>query len=276
MARHFSSGNIGKPKLSETSQIPRFQTVRVITALMIREMTTRYGRSFGGYFWAIAEPVGMIALLSIAFSAFLRTPPLGHSFLVFYSAGYLPFTFYATINAMTSAAVASNRPLMKYPMVSPMDTVLARAALQTLTMIVVTVVILFGLTYLQDQPITIALDKFILSILAAITLGLGGGTLNVVLFAFFPIYRNIWAIVSRPLFIVSGIFYTLESMPSEVQSILILNPLVHVVGESHKAFFPVYDGDFVRLEYPFGLGLFFLLLGGALMLRHRGFIIENS
>ena len=97
-----------------------------------------------------------------------------------------------------------------------------------------------------------------------------------VLFAFFPFYKNIWNIITRPLFIVSGIFYTVESMPSAVQGLLILNPLVHVTGEAHKAFYPIYDGSFVILAYPFGLGIFFFLLGGALMLRHRSFIIENS
>ncbi|MCG6884791.1 MAG: ABC transporter permease [Silicimonas sp.] len=243
---------------------------------MVREMTTRYGRSWGGYFWAIIEPVGMIAVLSVAFSEFLRTPPLGNSFILFYSAGYIPFTFYMSINTMTSAAVGANRSLMKYPMVSPMDTVLARAILQTLTLIVVTFLIILGLSYLVDEPITLSIWNFILAILAAVVLGLGGGTLNVVLFAFFPIYRHVWAIVSRPLFIVSGIFYTVESMPTTVQNILVLNPLVHVTAESHKAFYPIYDGDFVTLAYPFSLGIFFFLLGGTLMLRHRSFIIENS
>ena len=263
-------------ELAEHVQRPRFQAFRVISALMIREMTTRYGRSPGGYLWAIAEPVGMIALLSIAFSQFLRTPPLGSSFILFYSSGYLPFAFFMTINAFTSSAVSGNRPLMKYPMVSPMDTVLARAALQTLTMVVVTVVILAGLGFWLDEPITLSLFNLILAFLAAIILGLGGGMLNVVIFAFFPFYKNVWSIVTRPLFIVSGIFYTVESMPTTAQNILVFNPLVHISGESHKAFYPIYDGDFVFLAYPIGLGVFFMLLGGALMLRHRTFIIENS
>ena len=181
-----------------------------------------------------------------------------------------------TINSFTSAAVSGNRALMKYPMVSPMDTVLARALLQTLTIVVVTVIILAGIGFWLDEPITLSLFNLILAFTAAFILGLGGGMLNVVIFAFFPFYKNVWSIVTRPLFIVSGIFYTVESMPSSAQAILVLNPLVHISGESHKAFYPIYDGDFVVLAYPIGMGVFFMLLGGALMLRHRTFIIENS
>ena len=262
--------------MEERANIPRFQALRVISALMVREMNTRYGRSWGGYFWAVAEPVGMIAMLSLAFSQFLRSPPLGSSFMVFYASGYIPFSFYITINQITSSAVSSNRPLMTFPMVTPLDAVIARSVLQFLTMIVVTVIIVIGLGLLTGDRISISLREFMLACVAGSILGFGGGTLNVVLFSFFPVYKNIWGIISRPLFIVSGIFYTVESMPAGVQSILLLNPLVHVTGEAHKAFYPVYDGDFVNLWYPIGLGVFMFLLGSALMMRHRSFIIENA
>ena len=68
----------------------RFQRLRVLFALMVREMGTTFGRSWGGYFWAIAEPLGGILLLSLAFGLALRTPPLGSSFMLFYATGYIP------------------------------------------------------------------------------------------------------------------------------------------------------------------------------------------
>ena len=255
---------------------PRFQTVRVIFALMVREMITRYGRSWGGYIWAIAEPVGMIAMLSLAFSQFLRTPALGSSFILFYAAGYLPFAFYLTLNSITSTAVASNRSLLHFPMVTPMDSVLARAALQMLTMVIVTIVVLTGIALILGDPVQFSMEGLIAACLAASILGIGGGTLNTVLYCFFPSYKNLWAIISRPLFIVSGIFYTVESMPKHVQAILVWNPLVHVTGQSHKAFYPIYDGSFVKLWYPIGVGVVMFLIGGALLMRHKSFIIENS
>ena len=43
----------------------RLSGLRVVFALIIREMSTTYGRSAGGYIWAILEPVGAIALMSL-------------------------------------------------------------------------------------------------------------------------------------------------------------------------------------------------------------------
>jgi len=249
---------------------------RVISALMIREMITRYGRSWGGYLWAVAEPIGMIALLTLAFSQFLRTPPLGTSFVIFYTSGFLSFYFFQSVSQNVSIAVTVNRALMRFPAVSPLDAVLARAILQLMTMVVVTVVILVAVSLIIDQRLTLDPTSYMISCLVSAILGLGIGTLNVVLFAFIPFYRNVWAIVSRPLFLVSGIFYTVESMPDLVQTLLILNPLVHVTGLAHIAFYPTYDGAFVNIAYPLGLGVGTFLLGGALILRHRSYIIENS
>ena len=48
---------------------------RTVLALMLREMATTYGRSAGGYLWAILDPVLGIALLSVLFSLALRHPP---------------------------------------------------------------------------------------------------------------------------------------------------------------------------------------------------------
>lgn len=262
--------------MNQHQDLPRFQSLRVISALMVREMITRYGRSWGGYFWAIAEPVGMIALLSLAFSQFLKTPPLGTSFVLFYASGYLPFAFFMTISQIASTSISANRPLMMFPMVTPLDAVIARVTLQFLTTIIVTVVILTGIGSIIEERISLELSEFMLACIAGSVLGLGIGTLNVVLFSFFPFYKNVWGIVTRPLFIVSGIFYTVESLPNSVQSLLLLNPLVHLTGESHKAFFPMYDGDFAILWYPIGLGVFTFLLGSALMLRHRSFVVENA
>ena len=60
-------------------------------------MSTRFGRSYGGYVWAIAEPLGGILLLNIAFSLTLRHPPLGTNFALFYATGIIPFFLFTGV-----------------------------------------------------------------------------------------------------------------------------------------------------------------------------------
>lgn len=255
---------------------PRFRSVRVVMALIIREMHTRYGTTWGGYVWAILEPVGMIALLSIAFSQFIRTPPLGSSFVLFYATGYIPFHFYAEVAGNTSLAITTNRPLLHFPAVNPLDAVLARFILSILTLIVVTVVTMTGIYLIEEITIQIDLGPVLLSLAAAACLGLGVGTLNCVLFPFLPVWHRIWVIINRPLFLISGIFFTYESMPANVRSILWWNPIVHTVGESRSGYFPIYDGTYVSMLYVWSIAIGSFLLGAYLLRRHKTYIIEKK
>jgi len=65
---------------------------RVIHALIIREMRTRFGDSRLGYGWALIEPILHILLLSAVFSLLMRgRPPLGTHFFVFYYTGLVRY-----------------------------------------------------------------------------------------------------------------------------------------------------------------------------------------
>ena len=242
---------------------------------MIREMITKYGRSWGGYIWAILEPVGMIAILSLAFSQFIRTPPIGQSFVLFYATGYLPFHFFSEIANNTGTSIAVNRPLMHLPMITQLDTILARFLLSLLTLIVVSTIVIGAMPFLVADTVRFSIPIVLISMAAGAVLGLGVGTMNSVLFAYIPSWQPIWAIINRPLFIISGVFFTFESMPAHIQAILWWNPLIHVVGEARRGFYPTYEGAYVSYLYVFGLGIALFVVGAALLARNRSFVIEN-
>jgi capsular polysaccharide transport system permease protein len=254
---------------------PPFQVMRVLGALMIREMITRYGRSWGGYTWAIVEPAGMICAFSLLISQFVPQPTIGNSFLLFYATGYMPFNLFRETAANTGNAVSVNRALMQLPMITPLDAILARMILTLLTSLTVTVLLIGGLLIYQGDPVHIDIGAFAGAYGMATLLGLGVGILNSVIFVFVPVWRQIWGLISSPLMIVSGTFFSLTSMPTTVQQVLIWNPMIHVVGAMRIAFYQGYDGDYVSLAYPCGIGLFLAVIGAALLKRHRGAIIDE-
>ncbi|HEY0276551.1 MAG TPA: ABC transporter permease [Paenirhodobacter sp.] len=251
----------------------RFRTMRVLIALMIREMITRYGRSWGGYIWAILEPAGIVAVLSIAFSAFLRTPPIGHSFALFYASGYLVFYFFNQIAAQSGTAIAVNRELMQLPMVRPLDAVIARFMLTFLTLICVASLIFGTLVVMTHTSVDVL--HVLRAIVTVSVLGLGVGTVNAVIFTFIPVWRQIWAMLSAPLMILSGTFFLYTSMPGWIQKILIWNPLIHVTGEMRMAFYPNYRGEYISLTYAGGVGIVLVIVGMALVLRNHTALIET-
>ena len=253
----------------------RFQWLRVLFALMIREMGAKFGRSAGGYFWAIAEPLGGIVMLALAFSVALRSPPIGTSFMFFYATGIIPFTLYKNVERAASRAVNSNRGLLTYPVVTPLDAVLANFLLSVLTMLVVATILFTAIIAVQDVHVNFDPPRVALAMGMAAVLGLGVGTLNCVLIGFFPTWKNLWAVLTRPMFLVSGIFFTYDSVPTAFQHVLWYNPLVHVVGVMRSGFYGVYRDEYVSVPYVMGFAMVTFVIGAWLLRRHASHLIEQ-
>ena len=241
--------------------------LRVVLAMLRREMTTRYGRTSAGYLWALAEPCGMIFLMSLAFSALVRRPDLGQSFIVFFATGFLSFNFYRVTSDALGNVVKGNFALLRYPNVNLWDAIVARALLHTLTNCVVGTVILGVSIWHTGERVSIDVIKIAPALGAAVVLALGMGTVNAVLFHIYPTWQRVFRIVNRPLFIISGVLYTPESMPDWTRDMLAWNPLVHIISVFREGIYPVYHATLNHLEYPLGVGLVLIFFGLLLMRR---------
>jgi len=236
-------------------------------ALMLREMSSTYGNSPGGYLWAILEPLGAIALLSFAFSLLLRTPSLGSNFVLFYATGYLPFLLYQSVSVAVAHSLRFSKPLLSYPSVTWLDSVIARFTLNTLTQIMVGFFLLAAILALSDTHTVLDIQPILLAICLAALLGLGVGTMNCLLMGLFPVWKTIWSIITRPLFIASGILFLYEDMPPMIQDILWYNPLIHIVGLFRRGMYSLYNPIYILP--PFVLGVALVLVALALLLLRR-------
>jgi capsular polysaccharide transport system permease protein len=267
--------SLGPPISGSSPRSVPLQRLRVLFALMVRDMNAKFGRSVGGYIWAIAEPLGGIVLLAMAFSLPLRTPPIGTSFLFFYATGVIPFTLYSNIAGSAANAVRGNRGLLSYSVVAPLDAVLAGALLEFLTMSVVAAVLFTGIAFIDEVAINLEPIRVVRAFAMAALLGLGVGTLNCVLFGFFPTWKNIWGVLTRPLFLLSGVFFTVTSAPPSFQKVLWYNPITHVIGEMRAGFYGAYPADYVSYTYVVGIALSLFVVGAWLLRRHASFLIEQ-
>ena len=258
---------------SVAPKLPSF--VRVIFALIMREMATTYGRSSIGYLWAILEPIGAIAVLSIAFSVAFSNPALGESFPLFYATGYIPFMVYNTMQNKISGAVRENTQLLFYPRVTYIDAIIARFILTFVTQMLVAIIVFSGITVLDGASMHIDLVPIFFGFLVAAFLGLGIGVFNCVIIHLSPSWRQLWSILTRPLFLISCIFFMFDNLPIWVQEILWYNPIIHFIGLTRVGFYSVYGGDYIAVLYPLVIGAIALFLGLALLRRHARELINS-
>lgn len=243
------------------------QRLRIVAALILREMATRYGRTPGGYAWALLEPLGIIVMLSIGFALLLRSPPLGNSFILFYATGYLPLSLFLRSSRAVMQALTFSRPLLKYPVVSWLDTIVARSVLNILTDLLVAYVLLTAIILGTGATVIIDFPPILLSFVLAALLAVGVGLINCVVIGFYPIWGTIWSIITRPLFLASGVIWLYRDLPTGAQDVLWWNPLLHIISIARTGYFPTYEPQFVSVVFALVPSLVLIALGLMLMRR---------
>lgn len=253
----------------------RFQTTLIIGALVLREAAGRFGRRVGGYFWAFAEPIGGILLLSIAFSYLLRSPPVGDSFLLFYASGVVPLLFFSALSSSLSQGVAANKGLLAYPIVSVLDVIVARSLLEFITYVTVFGVIVAVIVTVDKVNLHLDVLVIFLGLSFAYLFGVAIGMANCILFLFIPVWRSIWRIITRPLLIISGVIFTYHDMPPEVRDWLWYNPLLQIVGLVRAGLYESYDASYVSVPYIFTVSLVLIAISALYISLNESRVIQQ-
>lgn len=268
-----AAGLVAKRRAQSTKR--SFASMRTISALVLREMSTRYGRTPGGYIWSLLEPIAAILFLSLGFSLVIRTPPLGTSFLLFYTTGFLPFNMYNNISNTTARAINYSKPLLKFPAVTWFDAIVARLLLNSLTNVLVIILLVGGVYFAIDARSTIDVPMALMAVGLSIIVGFSVGIVNCVLLGLFPLWELAWSIITRPLFIASGVLFLYRDLPEGAQQILWFNPIMQITGMMRAAFYSTYDASYASVSYILGVSLALLALGLILMGRYHQDILNR-
>lgn len=238
---------------------------RVIYALMLREIATRHGTTQLGYAWEIIFPIALIFLKTFLFSTMGRVPPLGESFFLFFVTGLMPFFYWQHIVKQVQNGVISNKNLLIYPQVLPIDIFLARAILESLTTILVSFIILtFSYFYGVDFSIRSICEIFLLLLIYFI-FSFGYGLISAGLIDFIPSMSKVFSLLSFPLFLLSGIMFTAESIPPNIREWLIWLPMLQYNEWMRSIFYVGFESPYYNISYLCLISSIFLFLGLILM-----------
>jgi capsular polysaccharide transport system permease protein len=251
-----------------------FVTPRTIAALILREMSTTYGRSPGGYAWAVLEPILGIAVLTVVFQIGFAAPALGVSFPLFYATGMLPFLMFNDVAAKIADSLRFSKALMEYPRVTYFDALVARFILNGMTQALVAYLIFTGILMLFETRTILHFPSIFAGFAMALALGFGVGVVNCYMSTRFSLWQRVWAIGTRPLFIISCIFFVFDTIPQPYRDYLWWNPLVHIVGITRSGFYPFYDAAYVSAAYVMLISLVLSVLGLLLLNRYHKDILQ--
>ncbi len=235
---------------------------RVITNLVIREASTRFGDTQLGYVWAIFEPVSHLVVLAVAFSFMERgVAPVGDSMLVYYFTGILPYLLLTNTIQHVQVGIEENRTLLLIPIIKPLDVMWARAILELITQVSVAIIMLtaFNLYGLRSMPHDIV--KCVVAIFLVWILGVGIGLVNGVAIHFVKSWGHVFMSTTRGLYFVSGIFLSPWAMPPIMLHYMAWNPLLQAISLLRSGFYQYYSPYWIDKIYLCGCAFFFLTVG---------------
>jgi capsular polysaccharide transport system permease protein len=253
----------------------RFAAGRSILALMLREMSTRFGRTPGGYAWVLIQPLAIIIILSLAFSLLQSSPSLGTSFLLFKATGFMILSQFRTLSQLIGGSLGFSRALLEYPGVVWIDAILARFVLNALVVILTTWIILQGTLIYEGLSPVLDWSAILTAMGLSLLLGLGVGCLNCYLFQRFDVWQQAWGIITSPLFIISGVIMLYEDLPQSVQGVLWYNPIYHLTGLMRQGFYSTYTPSYISVIYVLFCALIPMVLGLLLLRRYHRELMER-
>lgn len=254
----------------------RFAMLRAVFALMLREMGSTHGKALGGYAWKIAEPVLGIALFSYVASLAFRSPSLGNNFAIYFAAGFLPFVTFNDVHRRVAGSINHSRQLLAYPAVTFVDAIIARFLLAFMTQIVVFYLIVVGVEMIYDTDTSYRFPRLVMGMCIAASVGFGVGVANCFFWHYFPVWQRIWRILTRPLFILSGVLFIYEDVPETYQGLIWWNPLIHATGYTRSGFFANYDAEWVSFIYVFAFSLIPGVVGLFLLYHFHRRILQQA
>jgi capsular polysaccharide transport system permease protein len=232
------------PSLRRSLSIQR----RVLHALMMRELITRFGRENLGLLWVVAEPmlftVGVATLWTLAGLHGASPIPI----VAFAVTGYSSVLMWRNSASRSSSAVGQNKPLLFHRNVRILDVLLTRTALEiggaTSSFIVLSSLFMFiGWMPPPVDPLEVIGGWLMLAWFGtSLALLIGGGS------AFTEVVERIWHPAAYLLFPLSGAAFMVDWLPKDFQNVVLLLPMVHGTEIVREGWF----GNVVRTHYDVG------------------------
>ena len=226
---------------------------RVIIALVMREMTTRYGRQGLGFAWVIGEPLvfcfGVLILWSLTKPAYehgIRLAP-------FVMTGYMSLILIRHFLALLSSAIQANLGLMYHRQIAPLHLLVSRIVLEfagasAAFMVVYGILLALGQVSLPHDYLILYCGWLLLAWNASgFALVMSGLAMR------YEIMERLVPVISYVLIPISGAFYMVSWLPPLGQKLVMFIPFVHGIEMVRSGVF----GEFVATHYnaPYALSV---------------------
>ena len=202
--------------------------------LTLRELRSKYRRSFLGWAWSLLNPLSNILIYSFVFGVvFGATAPIGEPsglnvYALYLMCGILPWGFFALVTNLGMNALLSNASLVRKVSFAR-ETLVISQVIFSFVQWSIEMLLLAAILIVAGSPIIAWLPVVILVMLSLAIYGAGFAMALAAAAVFFRDLRYLWTILLQVMFFATPIIYTPDrlegKLPGFIEFILKWNPM---------------------------------------------------
>ncbi|MFM0248792.1 ABC transporter permease [Paraburkholderia sediminicola] len=245
-----------------TSLIRSFKIqLRVVGALLMREILTRYGRHNVGFLWVFFEPMMFTLGVTGLWTALKATHGSTLPITAFAVSGYSSVLLWRNCASRCALAILPNQTLLYHRNVRVIDLFLSRVLLEisgaTISFLFLSVVFITTGLIAPPNDISLIIAGWVYMALFGTGLGFTIGALS----ERSEMTERIWHTAAYLLFPLSGAVFMVDWLPSSAQKIILLIPMVHGVEMIRSGYFGALVKPHYDIGYMIASDLVILLIG---------------
>jgi len=199
----------------------------VLYQLVAQQLILRYRRTALGYFWTLINPLLMMTVMAVVFSALFRADL--QTFAIFLFAGMIPWNFFSSVVTQSGTAFINNEGLIK-KIYLPKALFPLSIATALLIDSLFSFVALFAIIIALGGKISWALLFLPISYALLFVFAMGFGMIMSVATVFFRDLQYVMAIAMQALFFLTPILYKPDALAGKVKWMVEINPVTPFVA----------------------------------------------
>lgn len=243
---------------------------RIVYSVAIHDTKSRTAEHPLGVLSSLVEPLMTLLVMNLVmYYVRVRNPRMGDYLMLMVATGLLPVSAFRNSVNGGRKTMQKLRKILVLPTLRPLDLMLGGILTNTVALCLLFALIAAWFHFVMDTPEPQAILMAMVPFFCNACIGFGFCSLNSVIEMYFPFWRRIFATITIPLPMCSGLFYTADTMPAKFGDYLWWNPFLHSTELCRTFFFVEFESDFFSPAYYFGWVFGALFVGLALERIYR-------
>lgn len=224
-----------------------------------------------GFLWTLLHPLLFFCVLYIIFADWMKTIK---DFPLYMLIGMVQWNFFS---AATTASISS---VMRYSnfvksIAFPKECIVFASVIAVLFSHILELTVLIIFCAIVKSIFTINILFLIPILFLTLFFTISVSLILSLIGVYFLDMTRIWSIITTMGFFLTPIFYSIDMLSPFKRSVILLNPMTHIIKSSRTI---LLDGKFPELQgllYVLILSIFLFIIGYKLFKKYEGFFVEK-